>query len=69
MKVTVNIKDELIIDVFKYSNASTISDGIRIAFKEYTTLGKLRELGQDLKNNPLIFSDFSINVRNTNRKS
>jgi len=69
MKVTVNIEDKLIIDVLKYSNASTISDGIRIALKEYTTLKKLRELGQDLKDNPLIFSDFSLDVRTINRRS
>jgi hypothetical protein len=69
MKVTVNIEDKLIIDVLKYSNASTISDGIRIALKEYTTLKKLRELGQNLKDNPLIFSDFSLDVRTINRRS
>jgi len=68
MKVTAIIDDKIIEDALKYSNASTITDALKVALKEYINIQKLKELGLILKNNPMMFNHSAEEIRNINRE-
>ena len=68
MKVTAIIDDKTIEEAMKYSHASTITDALRVALKEYITLQKLKELGKMVKNNPIKFAHSADEIRSINRE-
>lgn len=68
MKVTAIIDDKIIEDALKYSHASTITDALKVALKEYINVQKIKELGQSLKDNPMLFSHSAEEIRNINRE-
>ena len=68
MKVTAIEDDKTIEDAMKYSNSSTITDALKIALREYIYIQKLKELGQMIKTNPMVFSQSAEDIRNINRK-
>ena len=68
MKVTAIEDDKTIEDAMKYSNSSTITDALKIALREYIYIQKLKELGQMIKTNPMVFSPIAEDIRNINRK-
>ena len=68
MKVTAIIDDKTIEDAMKYSNSSTITDALKVALKEYINIQKLKELGQMIKANPMVFSHSAEDIRNINRE-
>ncbi len=68
MKVTAIIDDKTIEDALKYSNASTITDALKTALKEYIQIQKLKELGQIIKTNPMVFGNSAEDIRNLNRE-
>ena len=68
MKVTALIEDGLINDAIKYSKAKNITEAVKIALKEYIALKKLKELGEELKQNPLKFKHSADEIRSLNRE-
>lgn len=68
MKVTAIEDDKTIEDAMKYSNSSTITDALKIALREYIYIQKLKELGQMIKTNPMVFSPTAEDIRNINTK-
>ena len=68
MKVTAIIDDKTIEDAMKYSNSSTITDALKIALREYIYIQKLKDLGQMIKTNPMVFSPTAEDIRNINTK-
>ena len=68
MKVTAIEDVKTIEDAMKYSNSSTITDALKIALREYIYIQKLKELGQMIKTNPMVFSPTAEDIRNINRK-
>ena len=69
MKVTAILDDKMIEEAMKYSNASTITEALKVALKEYIRTQKLKDLGQMVKSNPLSFSYSADEIRNTNREA
>ncbi|MDD4191157.1 MAG: type II toxin-antitoxin system VapB family antitoxin [Mangrovibacterium sp.] len=67
MKVTAIIDDKTIKDAMKYSNASTITDTLKIALKEYIRLQKLKDLSEMIKSQHLRFNFTADEMRNLNR--
>ena len=68
MKVTAIIDDKTIEEAMKYSRASTITEALKVALKEYITLQKLKELGKMVKKDPMKFSYSADEIRNVNRE-
>lgn len=68
MKVTAIIDDKTIEEAMKYSQASTITDALRVALKEYIALQKLKELSKTVKNDPMKFNHSADEIRNINRE-
>jgi hypothetical protein len=68
MKVTAIIDDKMIEEAMKYSNASTITDALKVALKEFIRMRKLKDLGQMVKSNPMRFSHSAEEIRNINRE-
>ncbi|WP_432713680.1 type II toxin-antitoxin system VapB family antitoxin [Pedobacter sp.] len=68
MKVTAIIDDKIIEEAMKYSNASTITDALKVALKSYINLQKIKELGQLIKDKPMKFNHSAEKIRNTNRE-
>jgi hypothetical protein len=68
MKVTAIIDDKTIEDAMKYSHASTITDALKVALKEYINTQKITELGKQVKNKPMEFNYSADKVRKSNRK-
>lgn len=68
MKVTAIIDDKIIKEAMKYSHASTITDALKIALKEYIALQKLKELSKIVKNDPMKFNHSADEIRNINRE-
>ncbi|MBC7914835.1 MAG: type II toxin-antitoxin system VapB family antitoxin [Pyrinomonadaceae bacterium] len=68
MKVTAIIDDKIIEDAMKYSNSSTITDALKVALKEYINIQKLKELGQIIKADPMVFSHSAEDIRSINRE-
>ncbi|WP_372947282.1 type II toxin-antitoxin system VapB family antitoxin [Mariniphaga sp.] len=69
MKVTAIIDDETIKDAMKYSEASTVTDTLKIALNEYIRLQKLKNLSTLIKNQPMKFKYTADQIRNLNRES
>jgi hypothetical protein len=69
MKVTAIIDDETIKDAMKYSEASTVTDTLKIALNEYIRLQKLKNLSNLIKNQPMRFKYTADQIRNLNRES
>ena len=68
MKVTAIIDDKTIEDAMKYSNSSTITDALKVALKEYISIQKIKELGQMIKADPMVFSHSAEDIRRINRE-
>lgn len=68
MKVTAIIDDKMIEEAMKYSNATTITDALKVALKEFVRTQKLKELGKMVKNDPLNFNHSADRIRNINRE-
>lgn len=68
MKVTAIIDDKIIEEAMKYSQASTITDALKVALKEYIALQKLKELSKTVKNDPMKFNYSADEIRNINRE-
>ncbi|MEJ5962564.1 type II toxin-antitoxin system VapB family antitoxin [Pedobacter immunditicola] len=68
MKVTAIIDDKLIQEAIRYSKSATITDALKIALKAYINSQKLKELSQQVKNNPLVFNCSAEDLRSINRK-
>jgi len=68
MKVTAIIDDKTIEEAMKYSRASTITEALKVALKEYITLQKLKELGKMVKKDPMKFRYSADEIRNVNRE-
>ena len=45
-----------------------ITEAVKIALKEYIALKKLKELGEELKQNPLKFKHSADEIRSLNRE-
>lgn len=69
MKVTAIIDDKTIKDAMTYSKASTVTDTLKIALKEYIRLQKLKNLSKRVKDKPLIFKYNADQIRNFNREA
>lgn len=67
MKVTAIIDDQTIKDAMKYSNASTVTDTLKIALNEYIRLQKLKDLSKIVEERPVTFSITADEIRNLNR--
>lgn len=68
MKVTAIIEDSLINEAIKYSHAKTITEAVRIAIIEYIATKKLKELSEELNDNPLKFKHTADEIRTLNRQ-
>lgn len=68
MKVTAIIEDKIIKDAMEYSKASTVTDTLKIALKEYIRLQKLKELNKMIKEQPAEFIHSADEIRNINRE-
>ena len=70
MKVTANIRDELVNTVMKLSHGSNITDSLVIALEDYVYRKKMDELIDELEEKPVEFKNgFSAEkVRELNRK-
>ncbi|WP_460546325.1 DUF2191 domain-containing protein [Echinicola sediminis] len=66
MKVTAIIPDELISEVVKYSKATTVTDALKMALKEYLAMKKLKELSQSVVEEPLEFKYSAKEIRKKN---
>lgn len=67
MKVTVVIPDELVKEAQVLSNAKTITETLIIALKSYVSFQKLKEMGEEIKRNPLKFEYSAQEIRELNR--
>ena len=68
MKVTAIIDDKLIKDAIRYANAKTVTEAVRLALQEFIATNKLKELGAELNNSPLVFKHTAEELRNLNRE-
>ena len=68
MKITAIIDDKTIEEAIKYSKASTITEALKVALKEYVNTQKLKELGKKIKDNPMEFNHSADEIRKLNRK-
>lgn len=67
MKVTAIIDDQTIKDAMKFSNATTVTDTLKIALNEYIRLHKLKKLSKIIKDQPVVFEYTAEQIRNLNR--
>lgn len=67
MKVTAIIDDKLIREAVRYSKTFNVSDALKIALEAYINIQKLKELSQQVKNNPLEFNCSAEDLRSLNR--
>ncbi len=68
MKVTALIDDNLIHETMRYSQATTITEAVKIALKEYISQKKLKELSEEIKKKPLKFKHTAEEIRSLNRQ-
>ena len=68
MKVTAIIEDELIEELVRESGAKNITEGLRIAIKEYLAKKKLRDFSDQLVAEPLKFEYGAQYLREKNRR-
>ena len=68
MKVTAIIEDKTIEEAMKYFQASTITEALKVALKEYIALQKLKELSKMIKKNPMKFNHSADETRTINRE-
>ncbi|MCK5283103.1 MAG: DUF2191 domain-containing protein [Nanoarchaeota archaeon] len=67
MKVTAILPDKLINDVKKLSHAKNITESLNIALKEWVNIQNLKKLNYSVKENPLVFNNSAIEIREINR--
>ena len=67
MKVTVIIPDELVKEAQILSNAKNITDTLIIALSSYVSFQKIKEMGEEIRNNPLKFGSSAQEIRELNR--
>lgn len=68
MKITAIIEDELIEELVRESEAKNITEGLRIAIKEYLSKKKIRDFSEQLVSEPLEFEYGAAYLREQNRK-
>lgn len=68
MKVTAIIEDKIINDAMKYSKASTVTETLKAALKEYIRMQKLKNLNDIIKRKPMHFDYSAEEIRNLNRE-
>lgn len=68
MKVTAIIEDGIIEELIAETGAKTITEGLKIAIKDYLSKKKLHQLSSQLVNEPLAFSYGADILREQNRK-
>ncbi len=68
MKVTAIIEDKIINDAMKYSKASTVTETLKTALKEYVRMQKLKNLNEIIKRTPMHFDYSAEEIRNLNRE-
>ena len=68
MKVTAIIEDELIEELVRESGAKNITEGLRIAIKEYLSKKKIRDFSEQLVAEPLELEYGATYLREQNRK-
>ncbi len=71
MRITVNIKDDLIKSVMELSGGKNRTEGMIIALEDYVYRKRISHIIEDLRKNPIEFVDgFSAeSVRKLNRAS
>ena len=57
MKVTAIIADDLISNVKKYTQSSTVTEAITIVLKDWLDLHNIKELNEQIKKNPIVISN------------
>ena len=67
MKVSAIIPDDLVKEAQVLSKAKTITDTLIIALSSYVSLQKLKEMGEEIKRNPLKFEYSAQEIRELNR--
>ena len=67
MKVSAIIPDDLVKEAQVLSKAKTITDTLIIALSSYVSLQKLKEMGEEIKRNPLKFEYSAHEIRELNR--
>ena len=68
MKVTAIIPDNIISEVKQYSHGKNITESLIIALSEWLSLKKIKELNNNIQNNPLEFNNYNAELlRNINR--
>ncbi len=70
MKVTAIIPDEILTDVQQYTEGRNLTDSLIKALTDWLYIKRIQKLNQEIKNEPLKFSDgFSAeNIRNLNNR-
>ena len=71
MKVTAIIPDEIIKDVQQFSEGKSLTESLIKALRDWLYLKQIQKLNEDLKRNPLEFTDgFSAEkIRNIDREN
>jgi hypothetical protein len=67
MKITANLPDELVKEAQILSNAKTITDTLIIALSSYVSFQKIKDMGEEIKRNPLKFEYSAQEIRELNR--
>ena len=67
MKVTAIIDDSTIAEAIKYSEASSITEALKVALSAYISQQKLIELGKKIKQTPLQFNKTAEEIRALNQ--
>ncbi|GGF16302.1 DUF2191 domain-containing protein [Echinicola rosea] len=68
MKITAIIEDRMIEELIKETGAKTITDGLKVAIKDYLSKRKIQHLSSKLVNEPLEFSYGADHLREQNRE-
>lgn len=68
MKVTAIIPDELVQETIELSQASSVTEALKIALVSYIRSQKIKKLGSNILNEPLEFKYSAHELRDLNRK-
>lgn len=70
MKVTALIPDQLVKDIRQFSGEKTLTDGLILAIKEWTSLEKIKKLNKEVSETPLEFYKgySAASIRKLNRR-
>ncbi|EMS31422.1 hypothetical protein C943_02077 [Mariniradius saccharolyticus AK6] len=68
MKVTAIIPDNLVQETIELSQASSVTEALKIALVSYIRSQKIKKLGSNILNEPLEFKYSAQELRDLNRK-